>query len=305
MNQTLETVENDVTRFAFCDDIYAVDVSRGFSVVAHRCATARFVAGDDFRRALTPEEAEELRKYLVSFEARPMLLNTEQGAAIIYADAFPSTLNFLVCYPDSDRDYALSTLAALAPELDIFVPPIYRAEEAAAKPDKKTEENIRRSMLRVESVFKRDELALASCGRAFADTLKRSVFDTAALAGCRVGLKCPLDIALGEGFDCYLFKIFLLLFFMTARENTYERRATVELKNGFEGLVIRAECELFAERIYKIMPLFNSVSAFSERYNIRCSCTLEQNRAEIEICPVRKDWSLLDLKSSFNFDWNS
>ncbi|MBQ7383610.1 MAG: hypothetical protein IJV72_02325 [Clostridia bacterium] len=171
--------------------------------------------------------------------------------------------------------------------------------------DKKAAARIRQSMVAAEAVFKRDELSMTLGGQNILEILTRAALDAASFSGCGVSVGVPADITLGDGFDRHLFGMFLLLFFMSARENSPERRAKVVMSDGFEGLVVRAECEVFEDRAYRIMPLINTVSSFSERYNIRCSCALNGNRLTVEFCPVRKDWSLLDMKTSFVFDWKS
>ncbi len=300
---TAEILENDISRLELSDDLYIVDASRGYAVIAGRSAEARFGSGEDFRDSLMPEESEALGNYLMSFEKRPMLLRTDGGNALIYADTFPSTLMFLVCYPSFGRICGLSDISVLCGNLGIFVPPIYGVGEHAARADKKTAVELSRSMRAIERAFKSNEAAIAADGVYAADSLWKTVANTAELAGCGVRLECPSDIRLGDYFEGNLFKIFLTLFFMLAREHGRRRHAEIRLLNSFEGLAVRAECEIDSGRQYKMMPLANTVSSLAERYNIRCSCAFSENSVSAEICPVRKDWSLLELKNFFGFDW--
>lgn len=264
----MTATENDVSKLSFFDDLYVVDASRSFAVSVGRSAERRFLTGEDIRVSLEPSEVEALREYLMSFDVKPLPLTTSDGRAFVYGSAFPSTILFLLSFPRGIG-------------------------------------GVEKSCRQIEEVFGRDEEALVVLGERAESVLSHTVLATASLAGCRVSLRCEKSISLGYGFDKYIFKMFLLIFFMSAREYGTKREARVELKNSYEGAFVTAEFSVYPDEGHKSTYPLSTILSLAERHNIRCTMAFRDGIARAEICPVRKDWSLLGLKRPMGFDWNS
>ncbi len=303
LNKTVYVTCDDINNRIISDNCYVFDVTRGSRIVAKRSSGDSPAIGDCFSNLLNINEREILKDYVVAFEPRPLLLDTSIGYAIIYGNLYPTSLICPAVFPMADKNAVLR--AAMSGKYgEFFIPSAPRSFGKAGRKDIVAGEALAALHEMCGNCLSNNFFSKYSENVNIADLLIERVCNLAVFSGCAVKCLSEESIMCKASFDMPLFTAFILLSFLLCRRMAKRREAVVTLENISEGPAACVEFEPLPDMSEDIIPEVSTISGITDRLNMifERSCTRELIR--LKLCPVRKDWSYLELKSPAVFRWN-
>lgn len=301
-----DVVRYDVGDTVFCDDIYLLDYLEGFSVICRRDSSGRLVHGSRFCELLDMKERSDFREYLYDERQDPLLLCTEVGTAIVNKYLTPSTLMVLVCFLEKEkRNGDLAKLAAGAGIDGLEIPSLYERGEERIVGARALLSDLRDVLQRLKLCLEEPFIPEGVQPRRTVQSFKDMVYRLSMLGGCSVELVCDKEIVCERSFDVCAFKGFLLSMLMLARRKSLSRGLRLEISSSSEGISARVIFETGEKARALSYPEVALFYDMAERNNMLFEASSDGGVLNVRFCPTRKDWSLLELKASVDFDWNS
>ena len=259
----------EIAALKLCDDLYLLDATDDFSVVARRDSSRRLVLGSSFNDILDLEKRDILRSYFYNETDDPLVISTDVGVAVINKCISLSTLLLAVSFVDDES------------ELDDV--------------SKNTDEALEESCFYYAVPFK--ELN---------ENFNKDIERLSRLSGCAVDLYLREYIFCDRSFDCSAFKGFLLSVLTLARRISKKRRARVELSSCLEGVSVRVSFDV-VDGVSRDPLDYSEIAVFyamADRNRMLFEASFEGGVMRLRFCPARKDWSLLGIKAYHEFDWS-
>ena len=297
---------DDISELRLRDDLYMVDFRRGFEVIAARDASNRLVRGSYFTEILDVEAHRRLINYLFGYNEKPMLLRTELGEALIFSEIFASNSIFLASFLNSDKDDSTSRVLLAKKSDEVVIPCEYTVEKRRIyKRDAELVEDL-------DYVLKNTYKATKEClipeyveSESNMELFKDIVMSAAKVAGCAVELSFSKPPVCDNRFDQRAFRAFLISVLMLSRKCAKTRMAKIEIANCSEGVAVGIEFD----SVHPIAPRrtseIDAFRQFAENNHMIFESAARGDLVRVRFCPSRKDWSLIELKSHVEFDWDN
>lgn len=301
--------DDEVICRIYRDDLYIIDAASGYSVLSSRASSGRKTDGSRFTELLNARRRDIMKKYMTSFDSRPLLIKTSLGYAFVINGIFPSSLLGVVIIPHTDKE----TFVSLASR-GLFDDCIAGHEEFPIGNDKPLTDSEQIHIATINSTFDRFKPCLIdfvqNMGHDYSNSdfgliLKKQIYRLSALCGCPVTLECDGEPEFRRNFDYQIFTAYLMLSMLGARQVAPDRKIYVKLENLKAGPCVSVR---FASMPHLTEPLPRELVVLiniADRLNIIFEYLIKEDSVFMRLCPVRKDWSLYELKSSVPFEWDS
>lgn len=287
----------------FCDDFYLLDYIDNFSVISHRHSRERLTVGESFISLLGEDERAALKAYLYDESEGVLILATSRGSAIVDKRLTPSvqivTVSFLC---DEKRNGALCVLASAGACGNCATLDKYR-DESRKRFSRALRDDLGITLLRMQKCFEVDYMAMLGERGEVSESFDACVGNTVKLCGCDAELFCEGGLSLDERFDFYAFEGFLISMLLLARRMSPARSAKIKLDSCFDGVL--CEVSFSVERdlnVFSVPEIFTFFE-FANRQNMRFEASSEKCILRVSFSPSRKDWSYLELKKPYGYDW--
>ena len=277
-------------------DVYLVELSSlGLSVISATASSRKLTKGADLSDILDFTVSDALRKYLLAYGNRPVVIPTLVGSALILPQVFASSRIFGVVFFKKEKKGALLRIAT-SDTFEGRVGALGEAERGRIRKwDEPLAEDLNRVLCILDDILDRSEVSPLD-GYEILEARLGSLF---ALLSDFTGVSVELDIdataQAGEDFDRKLFAVFALVMLQLAHSH---RASTVNVRIyqksfgmtvAFSFKCAKQICRMSSREIAH----FNAIS---DANNMIFECISGDGGVEIAFTPCRKDWSLLELK---------
>lgn len=289
----------------FLDDVYVLNYLEYFSVVAKRDSSGKLVHGSSFCEILNVEERSELKTYLYDERTAPLILRTDIGTAIVSKYLAPSTLLFIVSFLCSEKNGELLKLISKGKIREVILPSFYDKFDGRITNSKRLTSEFEFVMNNLNNLIEYPKIVKNIAPKNTVENFKNVVSSISDFCGCSVTVDYNAELVCDSTFDVCAFKGFLISMFMLARRRAFDRHAKLELASCSEGISARV---IFLTDKNEELRSCSEIFVFrdiAERNNMLFEAAVENGVVNVRFCPTRKDWSLIELKSPSDFDWDS
>lgn len=271
----------------FDADCLLFDLADGGRIIASRTPHARMRHGESFWNHTDQEEKRLLEDYLLSYEMKPVVVNTSLGISIIFPNLVPNTSLAISLIPHMEKHILLECLRQVSePSLlwsQRLSPPI---QSKKINPTETDTAHIH-ELLRL--------FASAYSASISSNLLKENLYQLSLLSGCPIHLISNEHFRFPSLWNLNLFQSMLTVALLLCRRISHGREAFLELEQSGEG-------ETVVIRIPR--PIEDATSSaevawlsdFSMRKRIFFECTILDNQLHLRLIPITPDWSYLGLK---------
>ncbi len=290
----------------FCDELYLIDALDRFSIVAGRAGNVgdrerieRF--GDIFGE----EACAYLKEYLREYNKKPVLMKVRGGYALVHASIFPSTQMLLVNFIREGRktDFLnTAVLSVLSEDISLFDIPHSRKSN---KLGKETAAELARVVNDVNDLFRYFENRSYFSFTVSDDKLRTAIEAASSLVGCEVGLSVSGEVVCDSGFDKYSFGAYLLSMLLLCRRLGKTRKADIFVSYCKEGAAFEISFDTFEDISELDSKELSVMDALAQRNHMIFEYLSGGGVFRVRFCPVRKDWSVIGVKSDPEFVWDN
>ena len=294
---------------SFFGDIYLVNVLEKFCISAKRESIDKGFKKRSFAELLNKETFVFLKEYLFSYPDKPLLIPTNEGYALVWGNIFPSTRMFFVdFFKAKDEEIFLKAVSLDFLDDIVLFDPLEKSSGNRSKNTRYVFDGLNYVMNNIETLFSKPESKMLISGAWCGEKLKWYIESAAALAGCKVDAYILPDVAFTPEFDTYMFGTYLLSMLLLCNRCGKTKCADITATSCKEGLAIEVSFELssdFPTSSVASLPEISPFTYLARKNNMMFDYLCKDNLLSVKFCPVRKDWSLIEVKSYLEFDWDS
>ena len=287
-------------------DIYLINVLDKFSVSAKRETIDEGFKKRSFSNLLDERTFIYLKEYLFSYPEKPLLLPTSRGYALVYGSMFPSTRMFFVSFIKAKNEETLLKAVSFDFLDDILLfEPLEKSSGNRSKNTKSVCDGLEFVINNINNLFSKPENKMLIYGENCVEKLKSYIESASMITGCELNALVYSDAVFTPEFDRYMFGAFLLSMLLLCKRLGKTKCAEVSLTACKEGLASEISFELSSVVSVASIPELSPFTYLARKNNMLFEYLLEDNLLRVKFCPVRKDWSFIEVKSYLEFDWDS
>lgn len=282
-------------------DIYLVELSAKFSVISCAPRSRRLVEGSDISEILSFKMSHELRKYLLSYGERAIVIPTLVGDALILPQLFASSRLFAMVFFKHSKPDALLRVAA-SERFEGRVGVIDTCElSKMSKWDEPLADRLDSVLNIADNILEKSLIRVVDNTKDIVEKCNRLFENISILAGVKINTLIDDDVLPDECFDAKLFSAFCLSMLMMCGRYAKADSADVHLFKKDFGISVSISFAS-AKKISRVLnPDVAHFNAISDANNMIFYSSFESGRFEVTFTPSRKDWSLLELKLPSEF----
>lgn len=282
-------------------DVYLVELSARFSVISCAPRSKRLVLGADISEILSFNISHKLRKYLFSYEPRPIVIPTLAGDALILPQLFSSSRLFAMVFFKHSKPDALLRIAS-SERFDARVGLLESRDlSKMSKWDEPLADRLDSVLNIADNMLEKSLISVIDDRECIVEKCNMLFDNIALLTGVRVNLSVEEDVLADECFDAKLFSAFCLSMILLGARYAKADTADARIFQKDFGLSVSISFES-AKKISRVLnPDIAHFNAISDANNMIFYLSFERGRCEMSFTPARKDWSLLELKFPSEF----
>ncbi len=276
-------------------DLYLVELSGGLSVIATAGSSRKLTRGTDLSEILDFSVSDALRKYLLSYGEKPIVIPTFIGSALIFPQVFSSSRIFGVVFFKKEKRGTLLRIAS-AKGFEGRVGFLEETEEGRIRKwDEPLAEDLNNVLNIADAIMKNAEMTVFDGAPVLVEKLDSLIGILSEIVGISVELHIDEGIVADDGFDRKLFTAFALMMLSLAKSyHALAVRVRVYQKDfGLTAAFSFESTKPLSRVTSREIAHFNAIS---DANNMIFECDFKDGVSEITFTPSRKDWSLLELK---------
>ena len=278
-------------------DVYLVELSERFSVVSCAPRARKLLVGSDASEILSFKVSHDLRKYLLAYGERPVVIPTLVGDALVLPQFFASSRTFALVFFKNSKPDALLRIAAS----ERFSGRVEAFETSdlgrMSKWDEPLADRLDFVLNIAENIFNKSLISFIDDSKNITEKCNILFENISLFTGVSANVSVEDGVLADDCFDARLFNSFCISMLMLGKRYAKSDVADVRVFQKDLGLSVSISFAS-ARKISRVKnPEVAHFNAISDANNMIFSSSFDGGRVEVSFTPARKDWSYLELKA--------